>query len=85
MYAAQLFLDCGLQMRQALLTDADSARSIAGRHGLGKTRHIQVRYLWLQERLLHKFLSIDRVPGNLNVGFMRLATRPVNNGSITNN
>ncbi len=31
--------------------DSSAAKGIASRRGLGKTRHIHVNYLWIQDRL----------------------------------
>ena len=36
------------------------------RIGLGKARHIQTRYLWLQERVAMSDLKVVHVPGKSN-------------------
>ena len=41
--------DLGFELGLEVLTDASAAKGIASRRGLGKTRHIQVHYLWVQE------------------------------------
>ena len=33
------------------LMDSDAGRALANRLGVGKMRHIQIRWLWLQERI----------------------------------
>ena len=45
--------DMGIKLGLELETGTSStaARGIAGRKGLGKTRHMRVAFLWLQERL----------------------------------
>ena len=32
-------------------SDSTSAKSFASRKGLGKQRHVQTRYLWIQDRV----------------------------------
>ena len=41
-------------LNAGLWSDASAAIAIAQRSGLGKLRHIQTRYLWLQERVSKK-------------------------------
>ena len=43
--------DLGFDMKLEVYTDASAAKGIASRRGLGKTRHIAVHYLWVQERV----------------------------------
>eukprot|EP00971_Amphidinium_carterae_P345652 6486729-Amphidinium_carterae.3 len=43
--------------------DASSAISIASRAGLGQTRHIQVRHLWLQQVVSQKLVRLVKVAG----------------------
>ena len=47
-------------------TDAEAAKGIASRMGLGKTRHIDVHYLWVQERIRNGDLSLHKVLGTEN-------------------
>ena len=48
------------------LTDASAAKGIASRTGLGKTRHIEVHYLWVQEKIANKDLKLSKVWGHEN-------------------
>lgn len=41
--------DMGLRLGLELQTDRSAAKGIAGRRGLGKTMHLAVAFLWLQE------------------------------------
>ena len=50
------------------LTDSDAGRALATRLGVGKQRHIQTRYLWLQEKIRGHALAVKRLPGERNVG-----------------
>ena len=49
-----------------LWMDSNAARGMVGRRGLGKTRHIDVRRLWLQEALEAKRLVTKKVSGASN-------------------
>ena len=42
--------DFGLHLSGIVHCDASAALGIVNRQGLGKLRHIHVRYLWLQEK-----------------------------------
>jgi hypothetical protein len=50
---------CALRMK----SDSSAARSISLRKGTGKLRHLQVKYLWIQDALFEKRLTIERVKG----------------------
>ena len=48
----QSFLaDWGVTARVQVASDSSAARTFAARRGVGKTKHIQTRYLWTQERI----------------------------------
>ena len=49
-----------------VLTDASAAKGIASRRGLGKTRHVAVHYLWVQEKVRRGDLVISKVWGGDN-------------------
>ena len=57
-----LYTDWKLDIPIELFCDSSSARSFAKRRGLGKNRHIDTRYLWLQERIALKHLKLFSVP-----------------------
>ena len=44
-------------------TDAEAAKGIASRTGLGKTRHIAVHFLWIQERVRDCSFELKKVRG----------------------
>ena len=60
-------LDWGLDLRVELASDSSAARGHVQRRGLGKMRHIQSRYLWLQERVGCGDLAVVAVLGAKNV------------------
>ena len=47
-------------------TDATAAKGIASRKGLGKTRHIAVHLLWIQERVAKGDFKLLKVWGGIN-------------------
>ena len=55
--------DMGINTGIHVYTDAEAARGIATRRGLGRTRHIEVHYLWVQERVASRDFYLYRVAG----------------------
>ena len=49
-----------------IMADASAALGIIGRSGLGKLRHIDTSYLWLQQESIKKKLKMNKVPGTEN-------------------
>ena len=58
--------DFGDDLNVSLWSDASAAIAISQRSGLGKLRHIQTQYLWLQERVAHKEVALSKVQGTAN-------------------
>ena len=58
--------DFGLTVNGRIDSDASAAIGIVQRHGLGKLRHINVQYLWLQDKVRMKELEVKKVPGQDN-------------------
>ena len=44
-----MMADLGVTTHVRIWTDSNAAKAIASRRGLGKTRHVELRYLWLQD------------------------------------
>jgi len=55
--------DIGLQASVTLFSDSSAARGIIHRTGLGKLRHLEVGYLWLQAAVAGKRLQVRKVNG----------------------
>ena len=55
--------DLGYEMDLRVWVDSTAARAVASRTGLGKVRHLEVRYLWVQEALKGKRLQVKKVAG----------------------
>ena len=58
--------DLGMQGSITLYTDSSTARGIIHRAGLGKLRHLETGYLWLQAAVKAKKLQIRKVLGTEN-------------------
>lgn len=61
-----LLLDLGIDLPAIVESDSNSAKGTVSRIGLGKARHIQTRYLWMQERVAMGHLKVVHVPGKRN-------------------
>ena len=49
-------------------TDSSSGLAVGSRRGLGRLRHVQTRYLWVQQRVQQGDLRLKKEPGDTNVG-----------------
>ena len=59
--------DFGITMTGKVWSDSTAAIGIVCRSGLGRTRHIRVQYLWLQQEVEGGILSINKVDTKANV------------------
>ena len=53
--------DYGLKFDACVCSDASAAIGIVHRQGLGKTRHIQVQYLWMQAEVADGRMKVHKV------------------------
>ena len=60
--------DLGLKASVALFTDSSAAHGIIHREGLGKLRHLETGYLWLQAVVKNKRLQVRQVLGTKKPG-----------------
>ncbi len=60
-------MDTGLSTELRVNTDSSAAKSIASRRGCGKVRHLEVRELWLQDRVAKGELQVKKVKGEDNI------------------
>ena len=58
--------DLGMSGSITLFTDSSAARGIIHRAGLGKLRHLETGYLWLQAAVKAKKLQVRKVLGTEN-------------------
>ena len=61
-----LLADFGIKVRCRVHTDSTAAKGIASRTGLGRTRHIAVHLLWVQERIRNKDFELLKCKGTEN-------------------
>ena len=59
--------DLGLEFQLELESDSTSAKAFASRKGLGKQRHVQTRFLWLQDKVAAGDLTVKKVDTGKNV------------------
>ena len=61
--------ELGIEAEDVVLemhTDSSSAKSLASRRGLGRVRHIEVRWLWLQQAVAEGRFRLRKVLGVVN-------------------
>ena len=58
--------DFGRKLSAKVHSDASAALGIVARQGLGKMRHLDVQYLWLQDKVRDGSLTVMKVPGQQN-------------------
>jgi len=75
-----LMRDLGQEMDGRVHCDSSAALGIVQRRGLGKLRHLNVQYLWLQERARERDLSIQKIPGEINPA--DLMTKHLDEGTL---
>ena len=61
-----LLLDWGYDVAVSVHTDSSAAIGTCSRRGLGKLRHVQTRYLWVQERVAAEDIKIYKVGTKVN-------------------
>ena len=73
--------DFGITVDVTVHTDASAAIGIVRRAGLGKLRHLNVRYLWLQDLVKQETIGMKKVAGADNPA--DLATKHLNAETMT--
>ena len=63
---ASMLWDFGIEVGCAVCTDASAAIGMVHRQGLGKTRHIDVQYLWIQKDIYDGRLAVVKVGTDAN-------------------
>jgi hypothetical protein len=59
--AISMAADLGCQVSCALATDASASMSLVSRTGHGKTKHIHINFLWIQQRIKEGIISVVKV------------------------
>ena len=61
-----LMRDLGVGVDVVVRSDSSAARGFGSRQGLGRMRHVQSRYLWVQERVKEGHLRLEPIRGKNN-------------------
>ena len=62
-----LFRDLGIDVEVEVQSDSSTAGSICSRLGVGqRTKHLQTRYLWVQERVAYGDLEVSKISTKVN-------------------
>ena len=77
-----LMNDMGWEPRVRIWIDSAAAKSIASRTGLGKVRHVEVKYLWIQEAVKVGRVVVAKIPGSANPA--DVLTKPMSYREIKN-
>ena len=75
-----LLKDWNVKCSVSVYFDSSAARSISSRRGIGRVRHINTRYLWIQEKLADKSFTLHVVKGTDNPADMM--TKPFSGKQI---
>ena len=68
--------DLGWSFKIRVWVDSNAAKAIASRSGLGRVRHMEVKYLWVQEALKAGRFTVVKIKGKHNPG--DVLTKPLN-------
>ena len=70
------YMDLGIPMKVGIQSDSSTAKSLTDRLGARpRTKHIDTRHFWVQERVQDGDLSIKKVPSAKNCA--EVGTKPV--------
>jgi hypothetical protein len=61
-----LMEDLGYSLDARVHSDSSAAIGISNRKGLGKLRHLNVQFLWVQDKIKDKSFTLHKVPGERN-------------------
>ena len=65
-FTKHMYEEMGRTINIDVETDSTAANGMCSRTGVGKTRHIQVRWLWIQEAIRDKIVRLGKVRGTDN-------------------
>ena len=54
----EAFMQFGFSVRLRVLSDSSAARAMTARTGSGQVKHVEARYLWVQDRVRKKQFSV---------------------------
>ena len=62
-----ILAESGFKMQLVLMTDSASAKMLLMKRGPGRTRHLDMRQLWLQEEPRTNRITVTTVASNVNI------------------
>lgn len=62
----EMLKEAGIDVKIKVRTDSSAARGICHRRGVGRVRHLDVKELWVQEKVQRGELQVDKVDTELN-------------------
>ena len=65
-FTKHMYQDMGRTINIDVETDSTAAFGMCSRTGVGRTRHIQVRWLWIQDAVRDKVVRLGKVKGTEN-------------------
>ena len=57
----------GVVVEAVVLSDASAGIGIASRQGCGRLKHLEVKWLWVQEKVSEKALRLRKYPTETNI------------------
>ena len=66
LWTRNVLRDCGFALRAEVRTDSSAAKGVTARLGAGRVRHLEARFLWVQEKVRSKDLSVTKLRGEVN-------------------
>ena len=66
LFLENLCEDLGISARVVLHTDSSACKGMCNRDGVGKLRHIELQYLWLQQAVRAGRFAMRKIPGERN-------------------
>ena len=68
--AVSMMQDLGVQVGGVLHADSSAAKGLAARKGFGKVKHMDIRYMWVQDMVRSGRLELVKIPGGENAADM---------------
>ena len=81
-FVQSILLDWGVIAEKEHFVDDSSAITLVRRIGLGGMRHMETRYLWIQEEFRAQRMKLTKVKGTKNT--INIATKPVDVTTLMN-
>ena len=66
LHTQAILLGFGVSLQAQVLSDATAGIGIASRQGCGKLKHLEVRWLWVQEKVAERAITLKKQKGETN-------------------